>query len=144
MSALLNRMHACTAAALLVLAAAPAAAQRAGGTVRSVRADLADAAQGHFSGAMLANGDAERFPVRVTVVKVAPNRIRVTSDSPRLRAFTVHLVRATGAIRNGDGEPEFLLDLLKAPPVLTVTVDGVSWSGNPDAPRPRGAGIREP
>jgi hypothetical protein len=121
-----------TAAALVLLAAAggPAAAQRAGGTVKAARADFADMAQGIYSGDVISDArGASRAGVRLTVAKVGPNRVSVTSDYARLPAFTAQLMRAMDTIQNVGGDPVFLLDLSKRPRSLMVTVDDASWAG---------------
>ncbi|HEX8263197.1 MAG TPA: hypothetical protein VF547_10020 [Allosphingosinicella sp.] len=121
------------AAAALILAglSAPAPAQRAGGAVTAARADWADMAGGTYFGDL--TSDARGTPrkrVSLAVAKIGPNQVRVTSDHPRLPAFTVRLIRAPDILRNADGPVVFLLDLSKSPRTLTVTVDGASWTGS--------------
>ena len=119
------------AAALLLLGGhGPAAAQRAGGTVKAARADFADMARGSYRGEIVSDvrGSA-RTGVRLTVTKAGPNQIRVTSDHARLPAFTAQLTRTMDTLRNAGGKADFLLDLAKSPRALQVTVEGVSWAG---------------
>ena len=119
------------AAALLIAAlAAPAVAQRSGGAVRTVRADLADSAQGRYFGEVISDArGGSRSDVRINVAKVGPNQVRVTSDYARLPAFTATLTRAMETIQNAGGDAVFLLDLSKSPRSLMVTVDDASWVG---------------
>lgn len=128
-----RHFRALLAAAVAVLAGAvqgPAAAQRAGGTVKAARADFADMAQGIYSGDVISDARGEsRAGVRVTVAKVGPNRVRVTSDHARLPAFTAQLTRAMDTLQNVGGDAVFLLDLAKSPRTLMVTVDDASWAG---------------
>lgn len=115
---------------LLACASAPAAGQRAGGAVKAARADFADMAQGAYSGEVISDARGEsRAGVRIRVAKVGPNQIRVTSDYPRLPAFTARLARAMDTVQNVGGGAVFLLDLSKRPLTLMVTVDDASWAG---------------
>jgi hypothetical protein len=115
------------AAAFLVPAAAPAAPGRAAPVPRQ---DLADAAQGSYFGDVISDArGASRSNVRIVVARVGPNRVRVTSDYPRLPAFTVPLTRAMSTIQNASGSEVFLLDLSRTPHSLMVTVADASWAG---------------
>jgi hypothetical protein len=117
------------AAALLLLGPGPAAAQRAGATVKAARADFADMAKGSYVGEIVETGGSPRATARLTVVKAGPNQVRVTSDDPRLAAFTARLTRTADAVRNVGGDALFALDLSKSPRTLTVAVGGASWTG---------------
>jgi hypothetical protein len=108
-----------------------ALAQRAGGTVRSARADYADMAKGSYFGDVISDArGASRSGVRLVVVKIGPNQVRVTSDYARLPAFTARLSRAMDTLQNVGGDAVFLLDLSKSPRTLMVTVDDASWAGS--------------
>jgi hypothetical protein len=128
-------LHWIPAAAALLMATIPAlpadaSAQRAGAQVRSARADLADMAAGAYLGDVISDArGTSRSGIRLTVARVGPNRIRVTSDYARLPAFTAGLMRAMDSVQNSDGEAVFLLDLSKSPRTLMVTVDDASWAG---------------
>ena len=122
--------RAAAAALLLAGPAGPAPAQRAGGAVKAARADLAHMASGAYLGDVISDArGASRSRVRVTVARIGPNQVRVTSDYSRLPAFTVRLTRAMDTLQNVGGEAVFLLDLSKAPRALMVTVDDASWAG---------------
>ncbi|MEA3052352.1 MAG: hypothetical protein QOG72_1255 [Sphingomonadales bacterium] len=115
-------------AATAVLPAA--SAQRAGAMVHSARADLADMAAGRYLGDVISDArGSSRSNVRLTVVKVGPNQVRVTADYARLPAFAARLTRAMDSLQNADGDAVFLLDLSKQPRTLMVTVDDASWAG---------------
>jgi hypothetical protein len=129
-----RRVFGAPAAAALLLAAGlagPAAAQRAGGTVRSARADFADMARGTYYGDVISDArGASRSGVRLIVARTGPNQVRVTSDYARLPAFTARLSRAMDTLQNVGGNAVFLLDLSTAPRRLMVTVDDASWAGS--------------
>ena len=109
---------------------APAQGQRAGGMVRSARADFADMAAGRYFGDVISDArGSSRSAVRVTVSKIGPNRVHVSADYARLPVFTAQLTRAMDTLQNVGGSAVFLLDLSKNPRTLMVTVDGASWAG---------------
>ncbi len=110
--------------------AGPASAQRAGATVKAARADLADKAAGSYFGEVISDARGSlRSDVRITVARIGPNHVRVTSDYARLPAFTAQLTRAMETIQNAGGSAVFLFDPAKTPPTLMVTVDDASWAG---------------
>lgn len=121
--------------ALLILSAAallpgPAAAQRAGSMVKAARADFADLAKGSYFGDVVSDArGSSRSGVRITVARIGPNQVRISSDYARLPAFTATLTRAMDTIQNTGGDAVFLLDLSKSPRSLMVTVDDASWAG---------------
>ena len=113
------------AAALGGLLAGSALAQPA-----KPKPDLADVAQGMYHGDVISDArGSSRSDVMITVTKTGPNTVRVTSDYPRLPAFTAKLTRAMHTIQNAGDSEVFLLDTSKSPPGLDVTVDDASWSG---------------
>lgn len=127
MRPLFRRLLAPLAAALLLPAGAPAAPGR---TAPVPRPDLADAAQGSYFGDVISDArGASHSGVRITVAKIGPNKVRVTSDYPRLPAFTATLTRAMSTIQNASGVEVFLLDTAKTPRSLMVTIDDASWAG---------------
>jgi hypothetical protein len=96
----------------------------------AVRIDLADTATGSYYGDVISDSrGSSRSDVTITVAKVAPNTVRVTSSYSRLPVFTVRLTRAMQTIQQASGDNVFLLDQSKRPWGLDVTVDGASWSG---------------
>jgi hypothetical protein len=114
------------ACALLVAFAIPALSAPA-----VSRSDLADIAQGSYAGDVISDArGASRSDVHLTVRKIAPNQIEVSSDYRRLPVFRARLTRAMQTIQNADGDEVFLLDLSRIPHRLDVTVDDASWSGS--------------
>jgi hypothetical protein len=114
------------ACALLFALAAPSLSAPA-----ASRHDLADIAQGSYSGDVISDArGASRSDVHLAVRKVAPNQVEVSSDYERLPVFRARLTRAMQTIQNADGNAVFLLDLSKSPHRLDVTVDDASWSGS--------------
>jgi len=117
------------ASALLLALAAPGGLAVHAAPKAAARADLADSAAGSYFGDVISDArGSSRSDVRLTVTKVGPNKVRVTSDYARLPAFTATLTRAMQTIQ-GNGSEVFLLDLSKSPVSLDVTVDDASWSG---------------
>lgn len=123
-----------TALLFLLSALAATPAPTAPGRTNEIpRRDLADEAQGSYLGDVISDArGSSRSGVRITVAKVGPNRIKVTSDYARLPAFTVPLTKAMATIQNASGDHVFLLDLSKQPRTLNVTVDDASWAGTRD------------
>jgi hypothetical protein len=121
------------AAALLAGAAAAAAPGAAGGPQGGERrqaSDLASMVAADYAGDVISDARGEsRSGVRITVTRIGPNRVRVTSDYARLPAFEARLERVMDTIQNADGDPVFLLDLNESPQRLMITVDDASWAG---------------
>jgi hypothetical protein len=92
--------------------------------------DLADIAAGIYDGDLISDArGSSQTGVRLTVVKVGPNTISVTSSYPRLPLFSAKLTRAMNTIQKVGGPGVFLLDLSKNPHGLDVAVDDASWAG---------------
>ena len=92
--------------------------------------DLADTVQGSYYGDVISDSrGASRSSVTITVTKVAPNTVEVSSSYKRLPNYTVKLTRAMQTIQQASGDNVFLVDRSKTPWRLDVTVDGASWSG---------------
>lgn len=119
--------------ALVTSSIVPGAANAAlqpGRRVSPPRADLADAAQGTYFGDVISDArGSSRSNVRVTVTKIGPNRVRITSDYRRLPPFEARLTRAMDTIQNVGGLEVFLLDGSRSPASLHITVDDASWAG---------------
>lgn len=123
-------------AALTVAAAAaperkpPAAKGRTVEAGRLLPRGLADLAQGTYFGDVISDArGSSRSEVRITVTKIAANRVRVSADYARLPPFEASLARYLDTVQNVGGDQVFLLDLSKRPTALSVTVDDASWSG---------------
>ena len=111
-------------AAWLAMAAPSASA------VVKPRADLADLAQGRYSGDVISDArGSSQSGVHLVVTKIGPNQVEISSDYKRLPVFRASLTRAMQTIQNEGGNEVFLLDLARSPHRLDVTVDDASWSG---------------
>ena len=100
-------------------------------TLKKAQPDLADIVQGTYQGDVISDArGSSQSGVQITVTKVGPQTIKVTSDYARLPAFTTKLTKALQTIQQARGPEVFLLDLSKSPPSLDVTVDDASWSGS--------------
>jgi hypothetical protein len=92
--------------------------------------DLGDAAQGTYAGDVISDSKgSSKSDVTLTVTRIGRNRIRVTSDYPRLPVVEVPLTSAMGKILQQNGNSVFLLDPKKSH--LDVSfLNEVSWSGS--------------
>ena len=93
--------------------------------------DLADAAEGTYFGDVISDPkNSSRSDVTLTVTRIGPNRVRVTSDYSRLPVVEVTLTRALDKILQSGGATTFLLDRRKDETRLDVSFLGeVSWAG---------------
>ena len=93
--------------------------------------DLADVAEGTYFGDVISDSKgSSKSDVTLTVSRIGANRVRVTSDYPRLPTVEVALTRAMDKILNRGGETTFLLDRAKGDARLDVSfLNEVSWSG---------------
>jgi hypothetical protein len=107
----------------------PAPAPVSGSTAGHV--DLADLASGVYYGGVMADAKgSSRSDVTVTVTKVTPRRVRITSDYERLGTVEVELTRVGEGIQSVGGDTAFLLELAKQPPSLSYNPHGdVAYSG---------------
>ena len=121
--------HALRAFAIVLLAtAAPAADSKA--KAKHPKVDLADVAAGTYFGDVISDArGSSQSGVTITVAKVAPNTVSVTSSYDRLPPFTTKLSRAMQTIQQVGTAHVFLLDLSKIPRHLDITDDDASWSG---------------
>ena len=119
------------AAVLLTMLTGPAFA---GGEAKAARrpADLADTAAGTYTGDVISDSrGSSQSDVTLTVARIAPNKVTVSSSYARLPKFTVGLTRVAQTIQASGGYgTNFLLDLSRRPNRLDVNVDGASWSGS--------------
>jgi hypothetical protein len=104
------------------------AAERAEGP--RAHADLADAVVGTYFGAVVADSKgSSRSDVTVTISKVNPRRVRITSDYERLGTVEVELTRAGHSILSAGGDAVLVLDVEKNPPHLDYNPGGVAYGG---------------
>ena len=121
----------CLLVAVAILAAARTSwAQTAPGP-RERKPDLGDVAEGRYFGAVISDSKgSSRDDVTLSVTRVGVDRVRITSDYPRLPVVEVALQRALDKIVQARGNTVFLYDWAKKPARLDVSFDNeVSWSG---------------
>jgi hypothetical protein len=111
--------------------AGPALAQSAGEPPKR-KPDLGDVAEGHYFGDVISDSKgSSRNDVTLIVTRTGVNRVRITSDYPRLPVVEVSLQRALDKIVQSRGNTVFLYDWAKKPARLDVSFDNeVSWSGS--------------
>lgn len=109
-------------------APAPVAGSSAG------HADLADLASGVYRGEVTADAKgSSRSDVTVTVTRVSPRRVRITSDYERLDPVEVELTRVGDGIQSVGADTSFDLELTKQPPALYYSPHGdVAYNGHKD------------
>ncbi len=93
--------------------------------------DLGDAAEGTYFGDVISDSKGStKSDVTLTVTRIGPNRVRVTSDYSRLPTIEIGLESAMGKILARGGTHTFLLDRQKDTTKLDVSFNNeVSWSG---------------
>ena len=94
--------------------------------------DLADLASGVYHGGVTSDAKgSSRSDVTVTVVKVSPRRVRITSDYERLDTVEVELTRVGEGIQSVGDDTSFHLELTKQPPALFYSPHGdVAYNGH--------------
>lgn len=108
-----------------------AVAQSAPAASEKRKPDLGDVAQGSYFGEVISDSKgSSRDDVTLTVTRIGVNRVRVTSDYPRLPVVEVALQRALDKIVQARGNTAFVYDWAKRPAKLDVSFNNeVSWSG---------------
>ena len=111
--------------------AGPALAQSAV-EARKRKPDLGDVAEGRYFGEVISDSKgSSHADVTLIVTRVGVDRVRVSSDYPRLPVVEVSLQRALDKIVQSRGNTVFLYDWAKKPAHLDVSFDNeVSWSGS--------------
>ncbi len=95
------------------------------------KADLADRVAGTYKGDVISDArGSSRNNVTITVTRTGPNKIEIKSDYPRIPTVTIPLEKAMDAILAASGPHVFLLDTVRSPDRLDLTIDDASWSGN--------------
>lgn len=83
-------------------------------------AELADLVAGRYFGNVIADSRGpSRSDITVTITKLDPRTVRVTSDYPRLGSTDIPLTRNGNSILNAGGDTPFIVDLGQQPPTLT-------------------------
>jgi hypothetical protein len=111
--------------------AGPALAQSAADTPKR-KPDLGDVAEGRYFGDVVSDSKGSSHnDVTLVVTRIGINRVRITSDYPRLPVVEVALQRALDKIVQSRGNTAFVYDWAKKPARLDVSFDNeVSWSGS--------------
>ncbi|MFM7404095.1 MAG: hypothetical protein ACKO1N_08395 [Erythrobacter sp.] len=92
--------------------------------------DLADAVAGTYFGDVISDArGSSRSDVTITVTRVGPNTIQVTSDYRRLPEFTTKIERVADTVQQIGTAQVFLLERARTPQRLNITVDDASWAG---------------
>jgi hypothetical protein len=93
--------------------------------------DLGDVAEGRYVGDVISESKgSSRNDVTLTITRIGVNRVRISSDYPRLPVVEVQLQRALAMIVQARGNTAFVYDWAKKPAKLDVSFDNeVSWSG---------------
>ena len=118
------------ATACAAAAARPAAAQPAAAPPKR-KPDLGDVAEGRYAGDVTSDSKGSSHEgVTLTLTRIGVNRVRITSDYPRLPVVEVVLQRALDKIVQARGNTAFVYDWAKTPARLDVSFNNeVSWSG---------------
>ena len=119
-------------AALATLPGAGPALGQSAGDPQKRKPDLGDVAEGRYFGDVISDSKGPSHnDVTLIVTRTGVNRVRITSDYPRLPVVEVALQRALDKIVQSRGNTAFVYDWAKKPARLDVSFDNeVSWSGN--------------
>lgn len=94
------------------------------------KADLADRVAGTYKGDVASDArGSSKDNVTITVTRVGTNKVEIKSDYPRIPTVTIPLEKAMDAILAASGPSVFLLDTVRSPDRLDLTIDDASWSG---------------
>lgn len=94
------------------------------------KADLADRVAGTYNGAVISDArGSSRDNVTITVTRVGANKVEIESAYARIPTVTIALEKAMDAILAASGPYVFLLDTVRSPDRLDLTIDDASWSG---------------
>lgn len=121
-------MKSAVLALTIALAPAPVLAAPA---AKPAKPDLATQMSGDWIGNVISDSKgSSRSDVTLTVTRVGPNRVSITSDYPRLPVIEVEIGRVMAVVMQQSGNSVFLYDPSKSPPRLDVSFNNeVSWSG---------------
>ena len=119
------------AAAACAIALMPTLVHAQAEAEKKRKPDLADASEGTYFGDVISDSKgSSKSDVTLTVTRIGPNRVRVTSDYSRLPTIEIGLEQAMGKILARGGNHVFLLDRKKDGTQLHVTFNHeVSWAG---------------
>lgn len=94
------------------------------------KADLADRVAGTYKGAVASDArGSSKDNVTITVTRIGPNKVEIKSDYARIPTVTIPLEKAMDAILAASGPSVFLLDTVRSPDRLDLSIDDASWYG---------------
>ncbi|QCB53430.1 hypothetical protein E5675_02540 [Sphingopyxis sp. PAMC25046] len=118
------------AASLALLLPAGAALAETPKAAPTRKADLADRVAGTYKGDVISDArGSSRGDVTITVTRTGPNKVEIRSDYARIPTVTIPLEKAMDTILAASGPSVFLLDTVRSPDRLDLTIDDASWSG---------------
>ncbi|MBL0915240.1 MAG: hypothetical protein IBJ13_06925 [Sphingopyxis sp.] len=124
---MLRSLSLAAAAALLLPVAAYAETKPASAPHK---ADLADRVAGTYKGAVASDArGSSKDNVTITVTRIGPNKVEIKSDYARIPTVTIPLEKAMDAILAASGPSVFLLDTVRSPDRLDLSIDDASWYG---------------
>lgn len=92
--------------------------------------DLADRVAGTYKGDVISDArGSSKDGVTIIVTRVGPNKVEIKSGYARIPTVTIPLEKAMDAILAASGPSVFLLDTVRSPDRLDLTIDDASWSG---------------
>jgi len=119
------------AASLALLLPAGAALAEPPKAVPAHKPDLADRVAGTYKGDIISDArGSSKNGVTITVTRTGPNKVEIKSSHARIPTVTIPLERAMDAILAASGPDVFLLDTVRSPDKLDLTIDDASWSGH--------------
>jgi len=119
------------AASLALLLPAGAALAESPKAVPAHKPDLADRVAGTYKGDIISDArGSSKNGVTITVTRTGPNKVEIKSSHARIPTVTIPLERAMDAILAASGPYVFLLDTVRSPDKLDLTIDDASWSGH--------------
>ena len=87
---------------------------------RERKPDLGDVAEGRYFGEVISDSKgSSHADVTLNITRVGVNRVRISSDYPRLPVVEVGLQRALDKIVQSRGNTAFVYDWAKTPPGWT-------------------------
>lgn len=115
------------ALALFAAIAIPAAMPTVPTVAAKQRTDLATMVEGRWQGDVTSDvRGSSRGNVTVTVVRIAPNRVRISCDYTRIPTVEVDLMTAGGSIMNARTGVTFLVELQRDANRLDLYIDDAS------------------
>lgn len=92
-------------------------------------ADLAATVAGTYHGDVISDArGSSRSGVMITVTRIGPNLVEVSSDYARIPTVRIPLTRAMSAILSNSPRYVFLIDTQRDPNQLSLTIDDASLS----------------